>query len=277
MRKFFRCSSIGCLGLIGLLILAGLALYPIGLRKLTRTYPNIPVETVSIPVNNSDAITHGKHIAIIWSCTKCHGNDLGGKLIYNSTFSGTLPASNLTSGKGGIATSYTDADWIRAIRHGVKPNGGVEVLMYNYSALGDQDLGDLIAYLKQLSPVDSNLPPIHFGVIPPISAALGLATPAAEMIHQQALHPAQPASGATIEYGQYLSPVCTACHQAKNIGVALKDWNQNDFIRAFHTGVLPNRNQLNRAMPLKTYGEMSEEELTALWLYFHSLRPASKK
>jgi cytochrome c553 len=277
MRKLLRCSGIGCVGLIILLVLAGLALYPIGLKKLTRTYPNIPVETVSIPVSNSDVIAHGKHLAIIWSCTKCHGDDLSGRLINNSSFSGTIPASNLTSGKGGIATSYTDADWIRAIRHGVKPNGGVEVLMHNYSTLGDQDLGDLIAYLKQLPPVDANLPAIHFGAMLPISTALGFSTPAAETINHQALHPTQPEPGATIEYGQYLSFICTACHQAKNIGVALKDWSQGDFIRAFHTGVLPDGKQLNQAMPLKNFGEMNETELTALWLYFHSLRPASEK
>jgi len=28
-------------------------------------------------------------------------------------------------------------------------------------------------------------------------------------------------------------------------------------------------------MPLKTFGEMSDTELTAQWLYFHSLQPTS--
>jgi mono/diheme cytochrome c family protein len=261
---------------IALILLAGVILYFIGVKKMTQSYPNIPVETVNVHTD-ADAVARGKHIATIWSCTKCHGDDLGGALIDNSAFSGTIPAPNLTSGNGGIASSYANADWIRAIRHGIKPNGQVEILMYNYSTMSDQDLGDLFAYLKQLHPVDSNQPPMRLGVIHPIGSALGLEIPAAERIDHNAPHLASVASGATIENGKYLSAVCTECHKAKNIGTALRDWTQDDFIRAFHTGVLPNGKQLNRAMPLKTYGEMSIDELTALWLYFHSLRPIPTK
>ncbi len=44
----------------------------------------------------------GRHIAIIWACTKCHGYDLSGRLFADDPFLGTILASNLTSGKGGI-------------------------------------------------------------------------------------------------------------------------------------------------------------------------------
>jgi len=261
---------------IGLVLLAGLALYFTGIKKLTQTYPNLSVETVDIPTD-PEAIIRGQHIAIIWSCTKCHGDDLGGQLIDNSAFSGTISAMNLTSGSSGIASRYTEADWIRAIRHGVKPNGQVEILMNNYSTMSDQDLGDLLAYLKQLPPIDSSQPAMRFGVTLPIGSALGIWTPAAERIDHNAPRPAEPVSGTTVDYGQYLSAVCTECHRAKNIGIALKDWSQEDFFRAFRTGVLPNGGQLNKAMPLKTFGEMNDTELSALWLYFHSLRPMPQK
>ncbi len=151
MKNFLRCSVILFTIGIGLVLLAGLALYFTGIKKLTQTYPNLSVETVNIPTD-PEAIIRGQHIAIIWSCTKCHGDDLGGQLIDNSAFSGTISATNLTSGSSGIASRYTEADWIRAIRHGVKPNGQVEILMNNYSTMSDQDLGDLLAYLKQLPP-----------------------------------------------------------------------------------------------------------------------------
>ena len=276
MKNFLRCSVILFTIGIGLVLLAGLALYFTGIKKLTQTYPNLSVETVDIPTD-PEAIIRGQHIAIIWSCTKCHGDDLGGQLIDNSAFSGTISAMNLTSGSSGIASRYTEADWIRAIRHGVKPNGQVEILMNNYSTMSDQDLGDLLAYLKQLPPIDSSQPAMRFGVTLPIGSALGIWTPAAERIDHNAPRPAEPVSGATVDYGQYLSAVCTECHRAKNIGIALKDWSQEDFFRAFRTGVLPNGGQLNKAMPLKTFGEMNDTELSALWLYFHSLRPMPQK
>jgi len=276
MKKFMKCSVIVLGGLLALTLLAGLTLYSLGQKKLTQSYPGIQVETINIPTD-SDAIARGKHIAMIWACTKCHGDDLSGKLISNDSFSGTIPATNLTSGNGGIASIYTDTDWIRAIRHGIKPNGRAEILMNNYSTMSDQDLGDLLAYLKQLPPIDSDQPKMSFGVMVPLTTALGLWTPAAETIDHTAPRPAEPVPGATIEYGQYLSAVCTECHRAKNIGVALKDWSQEDFNRAFHTGILPNGKQLNRAMPLKTFGELNDTESTALWLYFHSLRPISQE
>ena len=87
-------------GLIGLALLAGLVLYPIGMGKLSRSYPGIPVEAVNIPTD-SDAVARGKHVAIVWACTKCHGADLSGTLLADVPFVGTIPASNLTSGQRG--------------------------------------------------------------------------------------------------------------------------------------------------------------------------------
>jgi len=134
-------------GLIGLVLVAGAALYPSGVKKLSQTYADIPVETVTIP-SDPEAVARGKHVAIIWGCTKCHGEDLSGSLLTNDAILGKIPAANLTAGKGGIGGSYSDTDWVRAIRHGVKPDGRGEAFMNNYSTLSDRDLGELIAGLS---------------------------------------------------------------------------------------------------------------------------------
>jgi mono/diheme cytochrome c family protein len=269
MKNIMKWTGIVLGGLVGLAVLAGLALYPSGMKKLTRSYPDIPVETVNIPTD-LDAVARGRHIAIVWECTKCHGEDLSGMLLADDPFLGTIPAPNLTPGSGGIATSYTDADWIRAIRHGVKPNSRGEIFMYDYSTMSDQDLGDLIAYLKQIPPVDSDYPAMRVGPIIPIAPAVGLFTPAAELIDHGAPRPADPVPDATIEYGRYLSAICFECHSASLAG-KLEKWNEEDFIRAVRTGVLPNGRQLPAAMSPKTFGEMNDTELTALWLYLQSL------
>ncbi len=271
MKKILKWTGIGCGGLIGLALLAGLALYPAGVKAFTRSYPDIPVETVNIPTD-PDAVARGRHIAIVWECTKCHGEDLSGTLLANDPILGTIPASNLTPGKGGIGESYTDADWIRAIRHGVKPNGRVEIFMYDYSTLSDQDLGDVIAYLKQIPPVDSDYPGTTLGPVVPIAPAVGLFTPAAERIDHDAARPADPVPGATIEYGKYLSAICFECHGTNLVG-KLEKWKQEDFVRAVRTGVLPNGKQIGPAMSSKTFGEMSDVELAALWLYLQSTPP----
>jgi cytochrome c553 len=276
MKKFFKWMGIVLGALVGLTLLAGLVLYPIGMKSLTRTYPNITVESVNTPTD-TDAIARGKHVSVIWACTKCHGEDLSGKILTNDPVEGTIPtfaaipAPNLTSGKGGIGQSYTDTDWIRAIRHGIKANDQAEIYMY-VSTLNDQDLGDLIAYLKQIPPVDSDLPMISYGPLIPIAPALGIFTPAAELIDHNAPHPEDPVPGATVEYGKYLSAICAQCH-GNGISNAVKNWKQEDFIRTFNTGVLPDGRQLGSRMSSKTYNEMNDTELAALWLYFTRVKP----
>lgn len=179
MKKYVKWAGIVFGGLISLALLAGLILYPIGMKKLTRTYPDIPVETVTISTD-PDAVVHGEQVFTTWKCGECHGDDLSGMLFVDAPIIGTFSAPNLTSGKGGIGNSYTDIDWVRAIRHGVKPNGRVEIFMDGYSKMSDRDLGDLITYLKQIPPVDSDYPAMNYGAIFPIAPALGLFIPAVD-------------------------------------------------------------------------------------------------
>ncbi len=277
MKKFIKWIAIMFGGLFVLIAVAGSVLYSKGMKILSQTYPNLAVKTVNIPID-IDAITRGKHIATIWACTRCHGEDLSGMVLTNDPLSGLVPlsgtvvASNLTSGMGGVASSYTDTDWIRAIRHGVMPDGHVEALMFNYSTMSDQDLGDLIAYLKQVSPMDTNYPEMSYGPVVPVITSIGLLTSAAEQIDHIVLHPANPIPGATAEYGEYLSTVCVSCH-GNSIGNVVKNWKQDEFIHTFQTGVLPDGKQFGPTMSSNIFREMTDEELTALWLHFTNSKP----
>lgn len=275
MKRILKWGAIVFAAVIGLVLLASVGLYSIGMEKLTQSYPNIPVETVSLPTD-SIAVARGKHIATIWACTKCHGATLSGSLITSDPIDGivplfgSIPASNLTSGRGGIATSYSATDWVRAIRHGVKPNGRVEIFMYDYSTMSDRDLGDLIAYLKQIPPVDAAYPAASYGPILPIAQAIGLLIPAAERIDHSAPRLSDAVPSSTKEYGKYLSALCAECHGTGLVAPLRSPWKQADFVRMLRTGVLPNGRQMGPAMPTSIYGEMNDTELTALWLYFQN-------
>lgn len=277
MKKQIRQASMITGGLLVLLTIAGMALYSTGMKKLDQTYPNLAVETVQIPTD-TDAVARGRHVAAIWACTRCHGEDLSGLVIKNDPLSGLVPllgtisAPNLTSGMGGIASSYTDMDWVRAIRHGVTPEGKGEALMFDYSTMSDQDLGDLIAYLKQLPPVDTSYPEMIDGPILPIVAAIGLLLPAATKIDHSVLHSSNLTPDATVEYGKYLSVVCISCH-GNSVGNSVTTWKQDEFIQTFQTGVLPNGKQFGPTMSSTTFREMTDIELSALWLYFTNSRP----
>jgi len=277
MKKILKWTGIIFGGLFVLVVLAGLVLYPIGMKKLNQTYPSLAVENVNVQTG-AEAVTRGRHIAMIWACTRCHGEDLSGMVFASDPLSGLVPlagtitASNLTTGRGGIAAAYVDMDWVRAIRHGVMPDSHVEVFMFNYSTMSDQDLGDLIAYLKQLPPIDTNHPEMRYGPIVPVVSNIGLLIPAAERIDHSALRPAPPTPAATAEYGGYLSVICTSCH-GNSIGDSVKKWEQDEFIHTFQTGLLPGGKQFGPTMSSSTFREMTDTELTALWLYFTSDGP----
>jgi hypothetical protein len=149
--------------------------------------------------------------------------------------------------------------------------------MFMYvAAMSDHDLGDLIAYIKHIPPIDSDSSAIRYGPIIPIASALGVFPPVAESIDHNVLHPEDPVPGATIEYGKYLYSICAECHFS-GISKSMKKLNQEDFIRTFHTGVLPNGKQLGPTMSSKTFSEMNEMELSALWQYLRNQLPMQTK
>jgi cytochrome c553 len=271
MRKIIKWTAIMLGVLIGLVMITGVILYAVGKKKLRRAYAGIHVESVGIP-SDPEAIARGRHVSIIWACTKCHGDNLGGRVFTKDpvgetipTF-GRIPAANLTSGKGGIGRSFTDMDWIRAIRHGVRPANKPEIFM-KVTAISEQDLGDLIAYLKQLPPVDSDSTSLKYGPVIPITSALGIFAPVAGEIDHNATQSANPVPQASAEYGRYLSSICAECHSG-SIAKPMKNWSRQDFIRTFQTGLLPNGKRFGPTMSSKTFTEWNEMELSALWLYF---------
>src|SRR5690554_4173112 len=141
-------------GLVALVLLAGGALYFVGDKKVGQTYS---IETANLTISSDSAsIARGAHVAAINGCRDCHGADLSGQVFVDAP-PFRIVASNLTSGEGGVGARYSDADWDRAIRHGVRPDGRAVFIMPSaaYHNLSDDDTAALIAYLKSVAPVDN--------------------------------------------------------------------------------------------------------------------------
>ena len=289
MRKLFKWIGITLAGLLGLLIATAAVLYFIGGAKLSKKY-DVPVETVSIPTDVS-AIQRGEHLAVIFLCTRCHSEDLSGQVYFEAPGLLSIPTPNLTSGAGGVGGFYTDEDWVRAIRHGVGHDRRALFFMSKANHyLGDEDLGALIAYLKSIPPVDNKLPERRFEPLGKLMIGMGFVPPiAADQIEHANPVPAKPEPGVTVVYGEYLSHTCTECHGenlngapfgppgqeilAPNLtpGGELAFWSEQEFIKTIRTGRTPGGRQLKEDMPWKDYGQMTDEELKAVWLYLQSL------
>lgn len=289
VKKILKWVGIVLGSLIGLLVLALVVLYLLGSAKLNKTY-DVPVEAITIPAE-ADAAQRGEHLTKIMLCTRCHGDNLAGKVYFDEPGLLTIPSPNLTAGRGGIGQTFTDEDWLRAIRHGVGSDGRGLFLMPApaFQAYSEKDTAALVAYLKSLPPVDHNLPERRFEPIAYVMTGLGALPPMpVDLVDHSAPYPTVEA-GLTKEYGQILAATCKECHGEKLNGIPfgppgqqvitpnltpggeLADWSEADFITTIRTGVTPTNRPLIEDMPWKDYGKMTDDELKALWMYLQSL------
>jgi len=279
--------------LIGLLVVAFVVLMLVGGVRANRKY-DILVKMMPIPTDAA-AIQHGEHVANTHLCTRCHAGNLGGEVFYTIPGMLTIPTPNLTSGQGGVGHFYTDEDWVRAIQHGIGHDGRALWIMpsENFFHLSDEDMGALIAYVKSVPPVDNELPARHIDPLGRVMLALGMVPPVAvDRIDHTAPHPTAVDPGVNVEYGEYLarSAVCTECHGAELNGAPfgppgqevptpnltpggeLASWSETQFMATLRAGLTPDGHVLNADnMPWPYFGQMTDDELKALWLYLQSL------
>jgi mono/diheme cytochrome c family protein len=201
-------------------------------------------------------------------------------------------APNLTAGAGGVAPRYSDADWVRAIRHGLRPDGTPLLIMpsHNFAALSDADLTAIIAYVRSMAPVDNDPGAFELRLLGRLLVVLGELPIPAEQIDHGAGPQAAPPAGRTVAYGGYLATIgnCADCHgralsgappvepgapPAPNLtpGGQLQGWIEADFITAMRTGSTPGGRALSTAMPWELTGQLTDEELGALFSYLQSL------
>jgi mono/diheme cytochrome c family protein len=279
-------------GVLIVLLAAGFGtVYAITMTRMAKDYPT-SVESVRIP-SDSASVSRGKHLVeAVGKCQGCHGDNYAGTAFFHDPVFAQLTAPNLTSGKGGIGATFTDADYIRAIRHGVGKDGKSLLMMpaeafYHFN---DADLGAVIAYIKSLPPADQTVPSQRS--IGPIARAVYLLSDmpllSAPLVPVGEPRPADVTPGPTREYGEYLTKAggCTSCHgpslsggtkidgvMAANLtpGGEVGKWSEADFTNAIRTGVRPNKTILSAAMPWPYARNMNDDEMHATWLYIHSL------
>ena len=212
LRRLVRWTALLIVVLIVVLVTA---VFTISERALKRVYP-VDVSPVAIPAT-AEAIARGEHIAhAVGSCTMCHGDDVGGRVYADMGALGVIVGSNLTRGRGGVGGTFSDLDWVRAIRHGVRRDGTSLVAMPSevFTHMNDDDLGSVIAFLEAAPPVDRELPATRFGFAGRALLAAGkLNILVAPKTHFQpggvVIRPAP-----SVKYGRYLATIsgCHGCH-----------------------------------------------------------------
>jgi mono/diheme cytochrome c family protein len=292
MKKFFKWIGIVLASLLALIVIVFFVMALKGNARITQTF-DVSAENVVIPTD-AESIARGEH----WvkaECIGCHKDDLSGDSAFFKSPFGTIESKNLTLGKGGAGSEFKDKDWIRAIRHGVNPEDHSLFIMPspNFWYFSDEDLGDIIAYVKSIPPVDHETDEPNLNLLGKAmigAGILGKGVLAAQDI-QHNMRPDYPAAGITVEYGTYLVNVsgCHDCHGSKLSGGKSADptakaapnltpggdlikWQEADFIKTIRTGVPPKGKPLDpKQMPWQHYKNFSDGELKAIFMYLQSL------
>lgn len=275
------------------LILAGVGtVYAISSSRINESYPTA-VETVPIPADPA-SLARGKHLVeAVGKCQACHGDNFAGKRFMDSPAFMRLTSANLTSGKGGIGSTYSDADYVRSIRHGIGRDGKSLLFMpsESYYHFNDADLGAIVAYLKTLPPAEAGAAPARS--VGPIGRMVYLTTSfpllPAKLVPHSAPREPDVVAGVTRDYGEYLSKAggCTSCHgpalsggdpvegvKAANLtpGGEVGQWTEADFMKALKTGVRPNGTVISAVMPWPYTKNLTDDELRAMWMYVHNVQ-----
>lgn len=295
MGKVLKWIGIVVGGLLGVIVLAVVVLYALGRAQFSQN-TNVG-HPVTVPTS-AEAVARGDYLLqAVMGCEGCHGAGLQGSVFFDPEVIpdgppfGTLYAPNLTTGVGGVG-GMTDAQWERALRHGIGNDGRTLLIMpaHEYTTLSDEDFGALVAYIKTMPPVDNETKPRNLSFIAYVMAGAGQVgqTPY-QMIDQAAAHTASVPASTAAAYGEYISHLsaCRDCHGPTLTGAvdpgtgeatpdvtstgAAGAWTVEQFITTLNTGVRPDGRELSAGMPWKEYGQMTDEDLTALYNYLNTL------
>ena len=220
---------------------------------------------------------------------------LAGRLVEQSE-AFTAIAGNITP--GGRVAGWTDEEFIRAIREGIRPDGSVigpPMPITLYRGLSDDDVASMVMYLRTVPAVENDPGESVYNI--PLPPAYG---PPVESV---AAIPA----GVTVEYGEYLANAvahCMECHTtfgpqgpmfdthlgaggfefhgpwgvsvAPNItsgpeGVG--KWTDEQLAAMITTGVRPDGTPMFPPMPYGNFAAMTPEDLAAVILYLRSVPP----
>lgn len=240
----------------------------------------------------------------IMGCGNCHtpagpqGFDtskaFGGRVVDDSPAMHAVSA-NITP--GGPVKDWTDEQFMKAIREGIRPDGsliGPPMPFEVYSGISDDDLASIVAYLRTVPAVENDPGKSTYNI--PLPPAWGPPITTVAAVPE----------GVTVEYGAYLAgPLghCTVCHTPQlptgqfdftnNLGAGgmefagpggpvvaanitptgLSGYTDEQLATLITHGTRPNGSVLSPPMPTYFLANLKPDDVKALILYLRQLPP----
>lgn len=297
MNKWLKRGGIAAVGLAALAASALVVGAQMGERKMQRRI-DVKVQPVALR-EDAASIERGRYLYLSRGCTECHGINGAGREFINDGKGMRIHAPNLTPGQGSAVANYNAEDWVRTIRHGVKPNGRPAIVMpsEDYARFTDDDLAALVAYIRKMPAVDGQGAVLQMPALVKTLYATGVMHDAAEII-DHSLPPSQPVpETVSPQHGAYVVNSCIGCHGAQLSGGKIPgtppEWpaaanltpgegtamshypTPQAFAQMFKTGKRPDGTSVSQVMPFLSLKEMNDTDVQALYLHLKSLPPVA--
>lgn len=292
MSKWVKRTSFLLVGLALLGVALAVAGKALGERKMMRqiaiTLPPLAVAP------DATRIEQGRYLYATRGCAECHGNNGGGKVVMHDGGMFVV-APNLTAGANSVTLNYKVEDWVRTVRHGVKPDGRPVIIMpsADYNRLTDEDMAALVSYVRQMPAVAGEKTRIEVPMPVTVLYGFNVIKDAAEQIDHQMPPPQALQQDGSAAYGAYVANTCIGCHgpqlsggkipggaptwpAAANLtpgkGSAMGRYPTPElFIAMMRSGHRPDGGMISTVMPFGSLGKMNETELRALHAYLLTL------
>ncbi len=267
----------------------------LGERKLER---RVEVRVVPVPyARDPAALAQGKYLFQTRGCAECHGASGAGRVLVDGANGLYVKTPDITAGPGGVTGAYTEADWVRAIRHGVSPKGHALVMMPSeeFNRLNDADFAALVAYARSLPPATGGAAEVRLPFFMKALYAVGSIRDAAEKIDHRKPPAGPVAVAATVEHGAYVANMCIGCHGAGLAGGPIpgtpSDWpaaanltpgagsamvrydTPGKFSAMMRTGKRPDGSTVSKVMPFGSLAALNDVDLDAMYAYLQTLSP----
>lgn len=290
MRRIFKWAG---LLLVAVLVLAGAFVavaYGVSNHRLNKVW-KVEGHPFAIPPADEEVLAEGKRLYFARGCVDCHGEDVSGARFLDDPALGEWWGTNLTT----LAAAYSEADWDRAVRHGVKPDGRPTFFMpaHELYFISDRDMGRIVAWVNSQPVVDRTPPASKIGALARVLHFLDLfPLSPADKVNHEAPRPADLEPAPAAEFGKRLaSGQCMVCHGESFSGGALPgappslpaptnltfhesglgSWTKAQFVTAVREGKRPDGSDIDPFMPWRTFSHLTDVEMDALWAFFEEL------
>ncbi|HEY0650713.1 cytochrome c [Phenylobacterium sp.] len=273
MNRIVKWAGYGLAGVVGACALAVGGAFAVSEAMIR--WPVDKPRVALVASSDPGAVERGRKVARLNGCHDCHGQQLEGLKFHDE-----MPIIRAWGPNLSLALAeQTDADFDAAVRHGVAADGRRLWMMPSsaFAHLTDQEMADLMAYLRTYKPTGVKQPRFQVGPVGRLGVLLGKFKSEPDAIRANGRLQIADA-GPEYAKGREIARTCIECHgqtlegaeflKSPDLTIAAS-YDAEDFEKLMRTGIAAGDRKLGlmTAVGPSRFSALSSEEISALHGY----------